>query len=88
MKILIGFFVGVLCGVLPLVFGLLIKNKLLGIIGIVSSSLSGVLFAALDKSPFTAIGISIVFIIALFANHKRKKMHDDDMDNDENMNDE
>lgn len=88
MKILIGFFVGVLCGVLPLVFGLLIKNKLLGIIGIVSSSLSGVMFAALDKSPFTAIGISIVFIIALFANHKRRKMHDDDTDNDENMNEE
>ena len=86
MEILIGLFVGVLCGVLPLVFGLLIKNKLLGIIGIVSSSLSGLLFAALDKSPFTAIGISIVFIIALFANHKRKKMHDDDTDNDENMN--
>lgn len=86
MKILIGFFVGVLCGVLPLVFGLLIKNKLLGIIGIVSSSLSGMLFAALDKSPFTAIGISIVFIIALFSKHKRKKMHDDDTDNDENMN--
>jgi hypothetical protein len=44
------------------------------------------LFAALDKSPFTAIGISIVFIIALFSKHKRKKMHDDDTDNDENMN--
>jgi hypothetical protein len=40
-------------------------------------------FALLGKSPFTAIGIALVFIIAIFANHKRKNMRENDSDNNE-----
>lgn len=83
MGILIGFFVGLLCGILPLVFGVVLKNMLMGAIGIVSSALSGMVFAFLGKSPFTAIGIALVFIIAIFANHKRKNMRENDSDNNE-----
>jgi uncharacterized membrane protein len=88
MGILIGFFVGLLCGILPLVFGVVLKNMLMGTIGIVSSALSGMVFALLGKSPFTAIGIALVFIIAIFANHKRKNMRENGSDNNEFSDDE
>ncbi len=76
-KILIGFFVGVMCGLIPLIFGLLTKSPIFGIIGIVSSALTGVLFSILGKSPFYAIGIALIFAVVLFAKNKNRKKHDD-----------
>ncbi len=83
MDILIGLIIGVLCGIVPLIFGLIIKNNILGIAGLISSAISGIVFAILDKSPFTAIGISIVFIVFLFANYKKKNSHHDDYEHEE-----
>ncbi len=74
-RYLLGFFVGFLCGIIPLVFGLLTKQKLFAIIGLAASSLSGVLFIILNKSPFTAIGVAILFIISNFAIQKRNSKH-------------
>ncbi len=78
MEILIGFFVGALCGLAPLAFGLLVKHKILGIIGIIASTISGVVFGLLDKSPFTSIGVAIVFVVFLFAKNKNSNSHHDD----------
>ncbi len=79
-KILLGLFVGVLCGMVPLVFGLLTKHKMLAIAGVAVTSLSGVLFSALNKSPFTAIGIGVLFAVIIFGSIKRKSR---DEENDE-----
>ncbi len=78
MDILLGFFIGILCGLAPLAFGLLTKHKLIGIIGAAVTSASGILFAVLDKSPFTAIGVAIVFIVFIFSKNKNKNSHDED----------
>ena len=88
LDILLGFFVGALCGIVPLLFGLLTKHKILGIIGIASSAVSGVIFALLDKSPFTSIGVAIVFAIAIFAKNKNKNSSDDKDDHDIYLGDE
>lgn len=77
-RYLLGFFVGFLCGIIPLVFGLLTKQKLFAIIGLSVSSISGILFVILNKSPFTAIGVSVLFIISNFAIQKRNAKHHDD----------
>ncbi len=88
MKILIGFFVGLLCGIVPLIFGILSKSHIFGIVGIVVTALTGIIFSLLDKSPFTAIGIAIVFVIVLFARNKRRNAQHDQDDNDIFMDDE
>ena len=88
MEYLLGFFVGALCGFVPLLFGLLTKHSILGIIGIVSSAVSGVIFALLEKSPFTAIGVAIVFAIAIFAKNKNKNSDHDHDDHDIYLGDE
>ncbi len=88
MKILVGFFVGLLCGIIPLVFGILIKSYLIGIIGAASTALSGILFSILEKSPFTAMGIAIVFVVVLFAKNKRKNNHNHQDDRDIYLDDE
>ena len=80
MDVLLGFFVGALCGVVPLFLGLLTKHNILGIAGIISSAASGVIFALIDKSPFTAIGVAIVYAIVIFAKNKNNNStheHDD-----------
>ncbi len=77
MKYLVGFFVGLLCGIIPLIFGLLIKSHLIGIIGTVSTALSGILFSTLEKSPFTAVGIAIVFVVVMFAKNKRNNVQNE-----------
>lgn len=82
MDILLGFFVGALCGVVPLFFGILTKHNILGIAGIISSAVSGVIFVLIDKSPFTAIGISIVYAIIIFAKNKNKDSSHDHDDHD------
>jgi len=82
--IFLGFFIGALCGVVPLLFGILTKHRFLGIIGIVSSAISGIIFELFQKSPFTAIGVAFVFAIAIFAKNKNKNRpsHDDHDDHD------
>ena len=71
---LIGFLIAALCGVIPLFFGLITKHKVLGIVGMSVTALSGLLFVLLEKSAFTAIGIAAVFAIFTFASHKKKKL--------------
>ncbi len=77
-KIVIGFFVGVLCGIVPLCFGFLKKSKLLGITGIVASAGAGALFNALDKSPFSALVVAVLFIFIIIASNKRRSKHTSD----------
>lgn len=77
-KIIIGFFVGVLCGIVPLCFGFLKKSKLLGIIGIVASAGAGALFNVLDKSPFSALVVAVLFIFIIIASNKRRSKQTDD----------
>jgi len=70
MKILVGFFVGALCGVIPLAFGLLTKHKILAFVSIAVTALSGVGFGIIEKSPFTAMGVAVIFVVILFAKNK------------------
>lgn len=85
-KIIVGFFVGVLCGVIPLIFGFLKDQKLLGIVGIIVSAGAGALFNALDKSPFSAFVVAILFILIIIAINKRRTLKDDDFDDDSDDN--
>lgn len=81
MDYLLGFFVGLLCGVIPLAVGLLTRHKLLGIIGISSTVVSSLIFVLLDKSPFTSIGVALVFLIVVFTKNKNKnKDHHNEQD--------
>jgi len=83
MQFLVGFLIGALCGAIPLLLGLLTNHKVLGIVGISVSALSGIVFVLLDKSAFIAIGIAAVFAIFTFASHKKKnQIHDDDEHHD------
>lgn len=75
MKILVGFFVGALCGAVPLAFGLLTKHKILAIVSIAVTALAGAGFGIIEKSPFTAIGVAIIFIIVILAKNKNKNNH-------------
>lgn len=81
-KILLGFFVGLLCGLVPLIYGFLTNHRISGIIGLVAASLTGVLFSLLDKSPFTAMVVSVIFILFNVANKKKETENNDDIDND------
>ena len=69
-KILIGFFVGFLCGLIPLAYGLVSKQKVLSISGIAASAITGVLLSLIDKSPFTAMIMAIIFVIIIFTKNK------------------
>ena len=82
-KILIGFLIGLVCGVAPLVFGILTKHKYLGIIGISVTSLFGLLFSVLDKSPFNEIIVAIVFLLFNFASNKKRQKKNDEEDEDD-----
>ena len=80
-KIMIGFFVGLLCGVIPMVLGFLTKHKIIGIVGIAVTIVFGILFSALNKSPFTAIGVAILFAIIIFLSNRNKhRIHEDEDD--------
>ena len=82
-KIVVGFFVGLLCGIVPLIYGLLKKSRALAIWGIIASALTGILFNVLDKSPFSAIVVAILFILIIVASNKRREKlrSDEDPDN-------
>lgn len=86
-KILLGFFVGALCGLIPLIHGILIYHKLNAIIGMVTSSLTGVLFSVLNKSPFTSMVVAILFVVINIAALKRKEKNEQNNNDDENEND-
>ena len=84
LEIIIGFFIGLLCGIIPLVFGLLKKSPLLGGVGIVASAIAGALFNALNGSPFSAVAVAVLFIFIIIATNKRKeKMMQDENENDD-----
>ena len=77
-KIIIGFFIGVLCGIVPLCFGFLKNSRVLGIIGAVMSAAAGTLFNVLDKPPFTALFVAILFVVIIIANNKRRSKAEND----------
>lgn len=81
-KILLGFFVGLLCGLVPLIYGILTNNRTIGIVGTVVTALSGILFSLLDKSPFTAMVVSVLFVLIIIANKKRQSHSTDDDESD------
>lgn len=80
-NILLAFFIGVLCGLVPFAYGLLTKHKILAIVSLTVCALSGIGFQILDKSPFTAIGFAVIFIVFLFA--KNKNQHSEAEDDEE-----
>ena len=88
-KIIVGFFVGLLCGVVPLIYGLLSKKRALAIAGIAAASVAGLVFNLLDKSPFSALVVAILFVIIILANNKRrsKLAQDEDSDDEDDIND-
>lgn len=71
-KIIIGLFVGLLCGAVPFFIGFLLRCRLIGIVGSIVSILSGGLFNALDKPPFTALFVAAIFVVIIVSVHKRK----------------
>ena len=78
-KILLGFFVGFLCGLIPLVYGIISMHKIVSFIGLAASALTGALFSFIDKSPFTAMIMSVIFVIFIFSmNKKNLEPNDDD----------
>lgn len=77
-KILLGFFVGFLCGLVPLIYGVISKHKIVSFIGLFISSATGVLFSLLGKSPFTAMTMSLIFVIFIFSMNKKKADNNDD----------
>lgn len=79
-KILIGFFVGFLCGLIPLAYGLISRNKILALTGITVSAITGSFFSGIDKSPFTAMIMAMLFVIIIFAKNKRNS---EDAEDDE-----
>ena len=87
LDVLIGVFVGALCGVIPLAFGLLTKHKIIAIVSVIVTGLSGVIFGLFEKSPFTAIGVAIIFVVLIFAKNKNKYAHHED-DNEHYLHDE
>ncbi len=76
--ILIGLFAGLLCGLIPLVYGILRKSTLWAIIGMSATAAGGVLFSIFGKSPFNAIVIGVLFILFIVAEQNRKSKHEDE----------
>ena len=77
-KILLGFFVGFLCGLVPLIYGIISKHKIVSFIGLTISAATGALFSFINKSPFTAMIMSIIFVIFIFSMNKKEIEHHND----------
>ncbi len=75
MRFLLGFFIGALCGAIPLCYGLLTKTKFWAILGIAVTALSGIGFELIGQSPFTSIGVAVVFAVAIFAKNRHSNAH-------------
>lgn len=85
-KIILGFFVGMLCGLVPLIYGFIKANRKLAVLGIVSTALSGTLFSLLDKSPFTSFVVAVLFVLIIIASNKHTSRHNqDDYENDNDI---
>lgn len=69
-KVLLGFFVGFLCGLVPLVYGLITKDKIMSVVGLTATAVTGIFFSLIDKSPFTAMIMAVIFAIIIFAKNK------------------
>ena len=83
-KLILGFFVGILCGLIPFIYGFIKTNRKLAIIAIVSTALSGMLFSLLEKSPFSAFVVAILFVVIIIASNKHRARHNHDEEEDEN----
>ncbi len=77
-KILLGFFVGFLCGLIPLVYGIISSHKIVSFIGLGASSITGSLFSLIDKSPFTAMIMALIFVIFIYSMNKKNAEHQED----------
>ena len=86
-KIALGFFVGVLCGLIPMIYGTIKKSYKLAVLGTVLSALCGSLFSFLDKSPFSAFVVAILFVIIIIANQKHNAHRDSEENDDDFYND-
>ena len=74
--------------IVAFIFSILAFVPIVGILcAIAATALSGAVFGLLQKSPFTAIGVAVIFVVFLFAKNKNKNTHDDD-DHDIYMHDE
>ena len=82
LNILLAFGIGALCGLIPFAYGFLTKHKILATVSIVISALAGAGFEVLEKSPFTAIGVAVIFVVFLFAKNKSKHAHHEDDEED------
>ena len=70
-KLLLGFFVGFLCGLTPLVYGIILRHKLIAFVGLAASAITGSIFSVIDKSPFTSMIMASIFVIFIYATNKR-----------------
>ena len=85
-KVFLGFFVGLLCGLIPFIYGFLKKFRKIAIVGILVTALSGVLFAIVDKSPFSSVVVAVLFIFIIILNERKnshKNLDDEEDDEDE-----
>ncbi len=81
-KMILGFFVGILCGLVPFIYGFIKANRKLAAVSIILTALSGLLFSVLDKSPFSAFVVAIMFVVINIASNKRKSLHNQDDNED------
>ena len=79
-KIAIGFFIGAICGAVSLIYGIIKKSYILGILGDIISSIVGAIFSIVEKSPFTSIVVAIIFLFFIIIKNKKEmsEHHDDD----------
>ena len=77
-RILLGFFVGFLCGLVPLIYGIISKHKIVSFIGLVVSSATGALFSLANKSPFTSMIMALIFVIFIYSMNKKDFKHNDE----------
>ena len=84
---LIGLFIGLLCGLVPLIFGILKKTTIWAIVGISITTISGGVFAIFGKSPFNAIVIGMLFILFIVAEQNRKAKHAEEHEEHEDYDD-
>lgn len=78
-RILLGLFIGLLCGLIPLLYGILTNHKITSLIAFVGTAAMGVLFSYLEKSPFSSIVVALLFILISVA-EKKKHSKDDHID--------
>ena len=50
----------------------------MSIVGLVSSAITGIFFSLIDKSPFTAMIMAILFVIIIYAKNKRSSEDSDE----------